>query len=525
MPLAPYTGVWTQTQLLHLLRRTLVSVRKSDLTHFSGQTMQQVVSELLAVPPALPSPPVNHYQSYFPNNPDPTAALGETWVNNSNDGQYYQYQRIESLRGWWLGLLMEQNPSILEKMTLFWFNHIPIEMGRVISNPFHCYRYNSLLRSYALGNLKNMVRDVTIHPAMMSYLNNEDNTRNAPNENYARELQELFTIGKDLPNHFTEDDVKAAARVLTGWRIAWPNVLDIYFLPSVHDPSDKVFSSFYNNTVITGRSNDNAGTDELNDLLTMIFNHNEVAKYIVRKLYRFFVYPKIDATVESTVITPLADTFRSNNYEILPVLQELLTSQHFFDVSKMACLIKSPLELAAGVGRIFNIQPNAAGVNAVYHRNLLLTKIARIMGMEIGTPSNVAGWEAYRLAPVYHQFWITSETLRPWENFIDSITADGYEYVVKIDALAFTATLDNPADPNALINEVLTLIHPIASQTSVVSALKNILLSNQVSDYYWTSAWNAYVSNPSDAVNTNIVKSRLQLFYRTVLKMVEFNLF
>jgi Protein of unknown function (DUF1800) len=523
MPLQPYTGSWGQPQLLHLLRRTLFGVKKTDLTHFSGKTMQEVVTEILAIPTTPPSPPVNYYQPYFPTSPDPDVALGETWVHRPNDGGLYQFQRLESLRGWWVGLMIEQTPSILEKMTLFWHSHIPVEMGAVVSSPFYCYRYLALLRSYALGNFKNLVRDMTTDLAMMRYLNNEDNIKNAPNENYARELQELFTIGKDLPNAFTEDDVKAAARVLTGWRIAWPNTLDIYFLPSVHDSANKIFSSFYNNTVITGRSGDNAGRDELNDLINMIFAQNEVAKYIVRKLYRFFVYYKIDAVVETDVIMPLANTFRANNYEILPVLQELFTSQHFYVAGRVGCNIKNPLELTVGLARTFNLPPLTTGITALYQKNLIIAKAARQMGMEVGTPPNVAGWDAYRLAPAYHENWITSDILRTRENFVESMVNGGFEYYT-FDVLVFTATLDNPANPNLLISEVLTLVHPLPSQATVITALKNILLSGQATDYYWTSAWNTYLVDTSNAVNRNIVKTRLQIFYTAVLKMVEYQL-
>ncbi len=523
MSLPTYTGTWGQPQLLHLLRRTLFGVKKADIAHFAGKTMNEVVAELLTVPASPPSPPVNHYQTYFPTNPDPDVALGETWINRPNDGGLYQFSRLESLRGWWLGLMIEQTPSIVEKMTLFLHNHIPIEMGSVVSSPFYCYRYLVLMRSYSLGNFKNLVNAVTTDLAMMRYLNNEDNIRNAPNENYARELQELFTVGKDLPNAFTEDDVKAAARVLTGWRIAWPNTLDIYFLPSVHDEGNKTFSSFYNNTIITGRTGDNAGRDELNDLMNMIFATNEVAKYIVRKLYRFFVYYKIDAAVETNVITPLANTFRSNNYEFLPVLQELFTSSHFYNTLYTGCNIKNPLELSVGLARTFNVSPLSTGITALYARNNIIGKASRQMGMEAGAPPNVAGWEAYHLAPAYHENWITSDILRTRENFVESMVVNGFEYYT-FDVLAFTQTLDNPADPNLLISEVLNLIHPLISQGTVITALRNILLSGQTADYYWTNAWNAYLADTTNVVNSNTVKTRLQNFYKAVLKMVEYQL-
>jgi hypothetical protein len=255
----------------------------------------------------------------------------------------------------------------------------------------------------------------------------------------------------------------------------------------------------------------------------MIFAQNEVAKYIVRKLYRFFVYYKIDATVETNVITPLANTFRSNNYEILPVLQELFTSDHFYNTLYMGCNIKNPLELCVGLARTFNVPPLSTGITALYQKNQIIGKAANQMGMEAGTPPNVAGWEAYRIAPSYHENWITSDILRTRENFVESMVLYGFEYYT-FDVLAFTATLDNPADPNLLISEVLNLIHPLPSQPAVITALKNLLLSGQASDYYWTNAWNTYLADTQNAVNSNIVKTRLQNFYKTVLKMVEYQL-
>ena len=190
---------------------------------------------------------------------------------------------------------------------------------------------------------------------MQKYLKGEKKTATAPNENYGRELQELFTIGKDATGNppYTEDDVKAAARVLTGWRndlvagTTSANGFNSYFDPAKHDTADKQFSAFYNYTQINGLSGTGA-VSELDDLLNMIFAKDEVSLFICRKLYRYFVYYEIDAATEQNVIVPLAAVFRSNNYEIVPVLDVLFRSEHFFDVLNQGCLIKNPIDFSVG---------------------------------------------------------------------------------------------------------------------------------------------------------------------------------
>ena len=150
--------------------------------------------------------------------------------------------------------MINQDRSIREKMLLFWHNHFATETVDV-GNGNLLYKHVNLMRTSALGNFKQLVRDITLDPAMLVYLNGRFNTATAPDENYGRELQELFTIGKESNPNYTEADVKAAAKVLTGWRVDTNlNTFPSYFTSSRHDSTNKVFSSFYNNTVITGRT-------------------------------------------------------------------------------------------------------------------------------------------------------------------------------------------------------------------------------------------------------------------------------
>lgn len=521
MPMTPYSGTFGKPELLHLLRRTLFGVKKSDLAYFANRSLSSVVTELLTVPSTPPSPPVNNYNSATYT--DPNIAAGATWVNGPSDSNV-NFGRQQSLRSWWMGLIVNQDRNILEKMVLFLHNLVPTDIGGTFNEPIYSYRYNALLRQYALGNYKAFIRQMSIEPAMLYYLDGRLNTKTAPNENYGRELQELFTVGKDSIPYYTEDDVKAAAKVLSGWEIDTPN-LNSKFTLSRHDITNKTFSSFYNNTVITGQNNATGGLTELDALLTMIFSKDEVSKYIVRKIYRFFVYYNIDTSVETEVIEPLAATFRNNGFLLAPVMLELLTSQHFFDSQKArACMIKNPVDYIVGLARQFGLAYTTPPDYINNYKNwLYLLDSGTNQQMRIGNPPNVAGWTAYYQAPSYHELWINAETLRRKKEFSDKLITSSNNGM-SFDILGFTASLDNPSDPNALIDEVTELFHVVTDDAAIRSKLKSILLSNQVTDSYWTTAWDAYVAAPTNTTNLNTVRTRLRTFYQAVTGMAEYHL-
>lgn len=215
--------------------------------------------------------------------------------------------------------------------------------------------------------------------------------------------------------------MKAAAKVLTGWRNNAATISS-YFDATKHDTSNKTFSSFYNNTIITGRTGTTAGNQELDDLLTMIFNTQEVAKYICRRLYRWFVYYDIDASVETNVIAPLANILRTNNYEIKPVLAALLKSEHFFDVFSRGCQIKSPVDLVVGLCREFTVsfQPASDYITNYGFYNYLVSWVSN-MQQNIGDPPDVSGWKAYYQEPQFYEVWVNSDTLPKRNQYTDTL--------------------------------------------------------------------------------------------------------
>ena len=521
--LTPYNGPWTRAQAAHLLRRVTFGARKDQVDQLlNAGSAGAAVDLVLDLPANLPPPPVNNYNTA--DYTDPQVPAGLPWVNaapNFDNGT--EGFRIESWRGWWLERMINAEANIQEKMTLFWHNHFATQASAVfIGRPN--YLYNQRLREYALGNFKDLVKAVTLEPMMLYYLNGFLNEKTAPDENYARELQELFTIGKDNPDHYTEDDVVAAARVLTGWRVNFFNSA-VYFDPNAHDTGDKQFSAFYNQTIIQGSAD---GDAELDALLDMIFDKEEVALFICRKLYRFFVYYKIDAAIEQNIIVPLAQILRDEQYEIRPVVETLLKSEHFFQAVNKGCYIKNPLDLVVGALRNFNLGIPASTPLDQWQMQLYLNYTANVMQMLPGEPPNVAGWAAYRHAPGYYRNWISGDTIRNRNIYTDVLSFYYYETDndrMAIDHVAFAAQFDHPEDPNLLLDDMLALLLPVEISFLKKLLLKTgILLSGQANDYYWTNAWNTYVNNPSDQMAYETVRSRLALLHKYITSLAEYQL-
>jgi uncharacterized protein (DUF1800 family) len=519
----PYTGAWGDSQVLHLLRRTLFGPKQSELATFKALSMSDAVDKLLDLSvDTTPNPPVNAYNAGTAIDPDVPA--GSTWIN-APISPNYSFQRRRSERAWWAELMLNQKMTLREKMTLFWANHFSNE-GEVVQVEHYAYYSHSLCRKHALGNFKTFIKEITIDPGMLRYLNGYLNTNTAPDENYARELQELFTLGKGKDSKYTEDDVKAAAKVLTGWRVNNATKTS-YFDSNKHDTSNKQFSSFYNNAIIRGKSG-SAGAGETDELITLIFQQNEVAKYICRKLYRWFVYYDIDATVETNVIEPLATIFRDNNYEIKPVLAALFKSEHFYDTLNMGCDIKSPIDFTVGFCRQFEIDfPKLPDYQNVFNHTELVAAYAATMQQDISEPPNVAGWPAYYQEPQYYEIWINSDTLPKRLLLANALLYVGISkggFTLKLDPLAFVAKIPNASDPNKLIDNLLNLLLARPAESSVKPILKAALLNNQAQDYYWTDAWNAYVANNNDAINKKYCTDQLKLVIAYIFNLSEFQL-
>ena len=249
---APYEGEWNFEQAAHLLRRTMYGPKKEEIEEAVELGLAGTIERLFQEE-AMPAPPINIGFTAV----DPLVPVGEPWVgivlSEGDDSlrQRLRQSRERSLYAWNFQLLVESGMSIREKMTLFWHNHFVVQ-NSTVRDPCYLYEYIELLRENATGNFKELVQKITINKAMLWYLNGNTNRKQSPNENFARELFELFTIGRgplagpgDYTT-FTEDDVIEAARVLTGWRTTDYLAVDIIeeasFNPSLHDTDSKQFS-------------------------------------------------------------------------------------------------------------------------------------------------------------------------------------------------------------------------------------------------------------------------------------------
>lgn len=522
-----YKGEWTPTQAAHLLRRTLFGAKREEVDYFFRRGARKAVRELIRSEYPLPAPPVNNYND--DKYTDPEIAAGADWTVSLKYDGMNNFRRRNSFKSWWLGLMIGQDRSIREKMVLFWHNHFVTE-SNTVDNALFCYRYNTLLRTHALGNFKQLARAMTAEPAMLRYLNGYANTKKAPDENYGRELQELFTVGKGPGSHYTESDVKAAARVLTGYTVNYKTYTSA-FDPNRHDQGDKQFSAYYDNHIIRGVKGA-AGETEVDELIDMIFSRHEVSAYICRKLYRFFVYHDIDDTTEREVIQPLAALFRKKDYAIAPVLEELLSSRHFFDAANYGGMIKSPIDLTVGLCRQFPIAfPAAADYADQYGFWEQVRNQSAALQQNIGDPPNVAGWQAYYQEPGYDKLWISSDTLPKRNQFTDRMLTGGLNRNGKkfvLDAVAFASALPHPEDPDLLIADSVKALYPVDLPPDDLQFIKSDILlsglSGAASDHYWTAAWTAWRDNPDDKANHNLVTGKLKTLYRHLMNLPEYQL-
>lgn len=521
--LAPYTGTWGREQILHLVRRTMFGVTHDDIEFFSKLTLSQSLDVLLKQSPG-PAPPVNAYNDNLYKDPD--VPFAETWVFCATYDTKCIEKRLKSLYAWWIGLMLNQDRSLSQKMALFWSNHLACEL----QNTFDArpsYGYLALLMKHSLGNFKELMFDITTCPAMLQYLSGNESTAEAPNENYSREMQELFTVGKGPHSHYTQDDVNAAARILTGWTTT-PNGLTALYNAAVHDSGDKHFSSFYNNTVIKGRTG-KAGADETKELLDMIFGVRETAMHTCRCLYRWFVYSAIDDNIETNIIGPLADILIKHNFEIAPVLSALLGSEHFFDTANIGCHIKNPVDYLIGLCRQFKVNSFPGDLTKQYNAWYTLAATLKRLSMGPGEPPNVAGWPAYYLSPGYYQIWINSDSLVQRCCAIDQLLDEfGLESndstVLKFDILAFTTLCSNPSDLLQLTADCTSLLTPVSLDPTETSFAGNFLQYAQNDNRSWADVWAAYMTTPNDQTAKRNVTDRLKWYYNYLMKSCECHL-
>ncbi|MVM30184.1 DUF1800 family protein [Spirosoma sp. HMF4905] len=539
-----YTTILTAKTAAHLLRRATFGPTQSEIASFTGLTASQAVQQLITNANYSPPPPVDL------DSDQPTA--GQTYLDkpfshdrNFDFGHY--------LRCWWLGLMTTQStpPSLLDKLSLFWQNHF-VTTREIVGDYRFLNQYLLLLRNNALGDFRTVVTQISKEPAMLRYLNGNENVVGHPNENYARELQELFTVGAfDFAGNknYSEDDVKAAARVLTGWEYTNYEEDDstsftTIFTDEKHDSTDKTFSAHYNNTIISGRATSlpgttSAGDAELADLVTMLLNHPHTPRFICRKLYRWYVNPTITQTIEDEIIGPLAQLFLASNYAIQPVIVKLLTSQLFFDETNSGAIVKSPAELAIGTMRFFN-QP-VPDITTEYAAFKIYFDFVyyRMQDMQLAIldQSSVFGYEAYYQTG-YSKIWINTTTIGFRYDYTDAYVLRYLQvkpdYLMGIDVLAWATNLqpnfsDVAGTPAISCVDVLNgftvnlfVFDLLQSQQDF---LIDTIMMQDLPRTSWLFQWNAYRTNPMDGGASYEVRSRLENLMKYMLRMAEYQIF
>lgn len=522
--LTPYTGTWTKSEAKHLLKRTMFGPTLQQINDSVTNGMAATITSLMQIPI------IGEPLAYDPA--ETVAAPGTSWVNsvypaNTTQAQNVDIARAKSLGGWLVERINNEEVSIAEKMCLFWQNHFAATLS---ADQRSGYTYFALIRQHALGNFKQFMKDMTIEPNMLLFLNGATNTLYSPNENYARELLELFTIGKgpqigagDYTN-YTEQDVAAGAKILTGYIVDGlrsDTITQPYssFYPILHDNSSKVLSYHFG-----GQSIANNGANEYSDYIDVIFAQNEVANYICTKIYRYFVNYDLTSEVLTNVIPDMAATMISNNYNIQPVLEQLLSSEHFYDVALRGAILKSPMDMLMSM---FNttetVLAHPLAVN--YEMYLYMYYFSENMGQSYGAPPSVAGWPAYYQSPAFNKLWVNATHLQTrfglayYFTVFSGIPVAGEN--LKLDVLPFLDNLTDPTSAQIVIDDIAELFFPKAISVAQKATLKYLLLGGQP-DFEWTLQYADYVNNPGNTTYSQPVRSKVELVLFQVFQMPEF---
>ncbi|MCC6816208.1 MAG: DUF1800 family protein [Saprospiraceae bacterium] len=581
MPVPKYTGAFGQAELLHLLRRALFGVNNNDLKLFKGRSLEQVVDALLTFNTSV-QPPLKAYSSRVNNvqidDLDKDVPFGSTWVDTPiiNQVKNPDGARRESLKAWRAGLMISQEANFREALTLFWHNHF--STGTNENASLLTYRTNKLHRDNCLATFKKILTDITLDFTMLRYLNGYVNSKAAPDENYAREIQELFAIGKGPDSGYTEDDVKEAAKILTGWTYSTnkydttPNTPSLPRLLPNNDPNtpkeftarsgnhyyldpsnsskvyEKKFSSFYNNTVIkhpvdgTGKPlavNYDTMKLELDQFIDMLLATDECARHLVRRFYIYFVHYDITPEIEQNFIRPLAADYKKSNYNTKEMLKAFFTSAEFFNSCNRGAMVKSPAIFIVSLLRQFGMKyPTSDTLEAQYFFRSTMKNYGINMGQDFMDAPDVAGWPAYYQVPSFHEMWINTASYPQrktfWENILKNGITTGSAFLMDesknqkftIDFVAFANSFSNPSDPNLLIQESCNLLLGASVSQAVKDQLKTTyLLQQQSSDYYWTNIFNEYVQNPSSTdPAVKKVPSILRDLFLDICGSAEYNL-
>ncbi|VVE76474.1 DUF1800 domain-containing protein [Pandoraea sputorum] len=362
----------------YLLTRTGYAPDARELAPFVGLTRAQAVDRLLEQTRRTAVTPPPAWVSEPPLASVPVKGMTDAQRRDLNERRN---RMSASLKAWWAQEMATTPSPLTERMTMFWHNHF-VSSDDKVREPVVLYRQNVLLRANALGNFGLMLHEVSKDPAMLIYLDGANSRKGHPNENFAREVMELFTLGE---GHYTEQDVREAARAYTGWSIDRPTMTYVW-RPNFHDTGVK--------TVLN-----QTGDFDGDQMLDVLLARPETAMFITSKLWREFVSP----TPDPVQVERIAAMFRESGYDIRVALRALLLTSAFWDARARGALVKSPSEFVTDAVRQFDIG---------YDDPQMLAQQMRVLGQDLFRPPNVKGWPG-------GDAWIDSTTLLARKQFVE----------------------------------------------------------------------------------------------------------
>lgn len=534
------TTVLGYSNAYHLLRRTTFNITKARILEMATKTPEQALNLLFTFNAPVPPSPLNaNLETIVPTVTNPT--ITDT-MNTDNAVEHDLY--------WWMYQALKDNSA---QYRIAYFLHLLFVTDDDAAF-FTNFDYKELMRFHANGSLKELAVRITTDPRMLIYLSNYLNKKQSPNQNYAREFLELFTVLKGPQiatgnyTNYTETDVQQAARVFTGFTMTYAaqqnktarlNLVDpVTNLPkgfinvANHDTGDKTFSSAFGNAVITGGSTEATIVAELQSFVNMVFNQDETAKAYCRRMYRYFVGRNITTDIENGIIVPLANLLKNNNYQIIPVLKELLWSTHFYDEQDgivgdnvIGSLVKSPMEYYFSIISLLQLQMPLYTVNADSIHQFFSTVYYYVQssGMPVFRPQSVNGYSGYSSSPNYDKNWITTSSLRiRYQNSIDVLisgfTRAGFLYKLNMPVFVKdSGYFSNPANADTLVQDFCGLLHIEVPTGARFTHFRDVFLSG-LSPVNWSNEWNNYV-NTGTASSVKIAIDRL---VRALIKSPEF---
>ncbi|MDX1420661.1 MAG: DUF1800 domain-containing protein [Rubricoccaceae bacterium] len=464
--LEPYTGPWDEPQAAHLIRRALFGLTRADLVDALFRSPAGAVDHLVDTAVARPLP------------------AAPSWYNTAGTNIAWRYEWQEA---WYAEM---RAGGLKERMTLLWHDHFVTAID-VYGHAAFAYQYLTKLRTHALGNFRTLLHAVGTLPAMLIYLDGEDSSAGNINENYARELLELFSMGRvgpDGQDNYTQQDIVEAARALTGWVVNM-STLRGEFDPSRHDGGAKT---------IFGRT----GTWDYDDVHDILFDEREeeIASWVAQKIYSWFVHP----VPNPEVVAGMAQTLRQNDFEVAPVVRQLLKSAHFYEEAFVGSRIKSPCEYLVGLTRELGIVPPQALLGRFRETGYNL-------GQDLLNPPTVAGWPGY--APDEYRAWITTGSV-PERRAEATNALEGNGAFPSFDPLPLVEALSDATSAAAIARDLAAHLLPAPLDDDDLTELEAILLDGAP----WWEWVTLYQSNPEAA------RQRVRLLLDHLVNLPEYQL-